>query len=249
MDNVKAIFLDMDGTILHENNKASTYTKDVINQLREKGYKVFLATGRSHSEIYQLVPQDFVVDGIISSNGTIGEVDGHTIFKHGLSLTQVKQIVDLAKQQHIYYEVFPFEGNRVALKYETWMRKMIHSQDPINGVSHSEWSSRQDALAGKIKWVSDFAKCQYSKIYLFSSNLEKITTFRDELKQNQVQLHISVSNSSRFNAETMAYQTDKGTGIKEMIENLSAFVKMKRWLLEIATMIEQCLNLDITQSQ
>ncbi len=42
MDNVKAIFLDMDGTILHENNQASTYTKDVINQLREKGYKVFL---------------------------------------------------------------------------------------------------------------------------------------------------------------------------------------------------------------
>lgn len=35
MDNVKAIFLDMDGTILHENNQASTYTKDVINQLRK----------------------------------------------------------------------------------------------------------------------------------------------------------------------------------------------------------------------
>ncbi len=32
-----------------------------------------------------------------------------------------------------------------------------------------------------------------------------------------MQLQISVSNSSRFNAETMAYQTDKGTGIKEMI--------------------------------
>ncbi len=86
-------------------------------------------------------------------------------------------------------------------------------------MSHSEWSSRQDALAGKIKWVSDFPEGEYSKIYLFSSNLEKITTFRDELKQNQVQLHISVSNSSRFNAETMAYQTDKGTGIKEMIEH------------------------------
>lgn len=34
-----------------------------------------------------------------------------------------------------------------------------------------------------------------------------------------MQLQISVSNSSRFNAETMAYQTDKGTGIKEMIEH------------------------------
>ncbi|MGT2340994.1 HAD family hydrolase [Staphylococcus aureus] len=54
MDNVKAIFLDMDGTILHENNQASPYTKDVINRLREKGYKVFLATGRSHSEYINL---------------------------------------------------------------------------------------------------------------------------------------------------------------------------------------------------
>lgn len=34
-------------------------------------------------------------------------------------------------------------------------------------------------------------------------------------------LNISVSNSSRFNAETMAYHTDKGTGIKEMIEHFN----------------------------
>ena len=65
MKNVKAIFLDMDGTILHENNKASSYTKEVIDELRDKGYKVFLATGRSYSEIHQLVPEGFKVDGII----------------------------------------------------------------------------------------------------------------------------------------------------------------------------------------
>lgn len=37
---------------------------------REQNYKVFLATGRSYSEISQLVPDGFTVDGIISSNGT-----------------------------------------------------------------------------------------------------------------------------------------------------------------------------------
>ncbi|RZI06452.1 Cof-type HAD-IIB family hydrolase, partial [Staphylococcus aureus] len=46
---------------------------------------------------------------------------------------------------------------------------------------------------------------------------EKITAFRAELKENHVKLQISGSNSSRFKAETMAYQTDKDTGIKEMI--------------------------------
>ena len=32
-------------------------------------------------------------------------------------------------------------------------------------------------------------------------------------------MNISVSNSSRFNAETMAYGVNKGTAIKEMIEH------------------------------
>lgn len=220
MNNVKAIFLDMDGTILHENNKASNYTKDVVDELREKGFKVFLATGRSYSEIHQLVPEGFKVDGIISSNGTTGEIEDQNLFKHSLSLEQVKKIVKLAQQQHIYYEVFPFGAQRIVLKEDyQWMRDMITGETPPNNVSHSEWTSRLDAMKDKIDWRDELPDLDYSKIYLFNLNLDKITTFRDELIQNKVLLSISVSNSSRYNAETMAYNTDKGTGIKEMIEH------------------------------
>lgn len=220
MEKVKAIFLDMDGTILHEDNKATQYTKEVIDELRNKGYKVFIATGRSYSEIHQLVPEGFYVDGVISSNGTNGVAEQQKIFQHSLSEKQVTQIVNLAKQQSIYYEVFPFEGDRMSLREDKdWMTDMVSNDEPINGVSHSEWASRKDAINGKIKWVDEIPQGDYSKLYLFSSNLEKITNFRDELKQNNVVLSISVSNSSRFNAETMAYNTDKGTGIKEMIEH------------------------------
>lgn len=220
MNNVKAIFLDMDGTILHENNKASNYTKDVVDELREKGFKVFLATGRSYSEIHQLVPEGFKVDGIISSNGTTGEIEDYNLFKHSLSLEQVKKMVKLAQQQHIYYEVFPFGAQRIVLKEDyQWMRDMITGETPPNNVSHSEWTSRLDAMKDKIDWRDELPDLDYSKIYLFNPNLDKITTFRDELIQNKVLLSISVSNSSRYNAETMAYNTDKGTGIKEMIEH------------------------------
>lgn len=220
MNNIKAIFLDMDGTILHEKNKASEFTKETIDQLRDKGYKVFLATGRSYAEIYQLVPQGFKVDGIVSSNGTTGEIDEDNLFKHSLSLKQVKNIVDLAQQQHIYYEVFPFGSGRIVLKEdEAWMREMISTETPPYTVSHSEWSSRRDAMKGKINWLDTLPDVDFSKIYLFNPNLEKITNFRDNLMQNKLQLSISVSNSSRYNAETMAYQTDKGTGIKKMIEH------------------------------
>ncbi|WP_239469356.1 HAD family hydrolase [Staphylococcus sp. GDY8P47P] len=222
MNNIKAIFLDMDGTILHEDNQASIKTKTVIDDLRAKGYKVFLATGRSYSEINQLVPPQFEVDGIISSNGTSGEINGDNLFMHCLSTESVKRIVSLAQQQEIYYEVFPFNDSRIALKEDkVWMQEMIKGDTPPNHVSESEWKSRRDAMAGKIDWKDHIPDDNYAKIYLFTTNLEKITTFRDELIQNQVLLNISVSNSSRFNAETMAQHTDKGTGIKEMIDHFN----------------------------
>ena len=96
LNNIKAIFLDMDGTILHEDNKASIKTKSVIDELREKGYKIFLATGRSYTEIDQLVPPQFEVDGIISSNGTSGEVNDDNLFMHSLSSESVKRIVSFS---------------------------------------------------------------------------------------------------------------------------------------------------------
>ncbi|MDN8820407.1 HAD hydrolase family protein, partial [Staphylococcus aureus] len=55
MENVKAIFLDMDGTILHKNNRVDNETTEIIQTLRNHGYKVFLATGRAHDEIHYLV--------------------------------------------------------------------------------------------------------------------------------------------------------------------------------------------------
>ncbi|MFB5662224.1 HAD family hydrolase [Alteribacillus sp. HJP-4] len=44
--NVKAVFLDMDGTLLTTGNEISNRNKEVIDQLREEGIHVFLATGR-----------------------------------------------------------------------------------------------------------------------------------------------------------------------------------------------------------
>lgn len=222
MDNVQAIFLDMDRTILHSDNRVSEDTTQIIRELREQGYKVFLATGRSHDEIHYLVSEDFSVDGIISSNGTQGKVQDETIFQHGMTLAQVQDIVKLAQNNHIYYEVFPYDGQRRILTEDReWIEAMVAEEEPIGGVSVSEWHSRKDALKDKVEWVEALRDEPYAKIYLFSKEQSQIQTFRDQLIEDQEQLNISVSNSSRFNAETMAYGVNKGTAIKEMIEHFN----------------------------
>lgn len=40
----QAVFLDMDGTILNEDNRVTNHTNDVIQEVRQKGIKVFIAT-------------------------------------------------------------------------------------------------------------------------------------------------------------------------------------------------------------
>ncbi|MBU0439301.1 Cof-type HAD-IIB family hydrolase [Staphylococcus succinus] len=220
MDNVKAIFLDMDGTILHKDNRVDIETVKVISQLRNQGYKVFLATGRAHDEIHYLVPESFEVDGIISSNGTLGVVEEETIFKHSLSYNTVLEIVKRAKQQAIYYEVFPFDRQRIVLKEDkAWAEELFEANTPPGKVGESEWTSRKESIVEKVDWEDSIPDSTFSKIYLFSPDYDKITNFRNQLIEDEVALHISVSNSSRFNAETMAFEVDKGTGIKEMIEH------------------------------
>lgn len=222
MDNVQAIFLDMDGTILQENNRVSDKTTETIKQLRQKGYKVFIATGRSFDEIEHLTPDNFEIDGVISSNGTRGDAEGETIFEHSLTFEAVSEIVENAKAQHIYYEVFPFSGDRMILNEDRdWIEATCEGDTPPNNVGISEWNSRKHALNGNVNWVDTLPQTQFSKIYMFTPDLEKITKFREHLVDEQQALAITVSNSSRFNAETMAEGIDKGTGIKEMIEHFN----------------------------
>ena len=70
--NPKAVFLDMDGTILNHTKEVSMDTKEIIDRLRSEGIFVFIATGRSAEELAEMLPQGFAVDGIITSNGMAG---------------------------------------------------------------------------------------------------------------------------------------------------------------------------------
>lgn len=217
MKEVKAIFLDMDGTILHENNRASAETARVIRKLRASGYRVFLATGRAYEEIYLLIPKDLEFDGIISSNGTLGHIGNRVLFEHELSESVVNTIVQSAQKEGIYYEVFPFKAPRFALtEDQAWMLALVQGEKPQQ-VAESEWLSRHEAIKGKLTWRQHVPTgIGYSKIYLFHPELSKIEAFRNQMLAQVETLKIEVSNSTQNNIETMKYGINKGTAIKEM---------------------------------
>lgn len=69
---IKAIFFDVDGTLIsHQSGTIPQSTRDALTELRNKGIKTFLATGRHMLEIQQQPVNDIYFDGYATLNGQL----------------------------------------------------------------------------------------------------------------------------------------------------------------------------------
>lgn len=215
----KAIFLDMDGTILNHQNKVSIYTKEIINDLRNQGIFVFIATGRAVDEIEELVPEGFQVDGFITSNGMAGYVGKEVVFKHSLSLDLVETIIEKARENKVYYELFPYGTARVTLKQDKeYVEDEIRDPKP-DSVGINEWLSRKQAIKEEIDWKDSIEANEFSKFYFFSRTKEHINQWKDELDRLKQEIDFTTSISSDHNVEVMVANVNKATGIKQMLQH------------------------------
>jgi Cof subfamily protein (haloacid dehalogenase superfamily) len=65
----KAVFLDLDGTLLDDNKKISEENKEAIKQAKEKGVQVFLCSGRQQNLVKDYKNEINASDYIICCNG------------------------------------------------------------------------------------------------------------------------------------------------------------------------------------
>lgn len=217
----KAIFLDMDGTILNHHNKVSVRTKEIIDDLRNDGIFVFIATGRAVEEIAELVPEGFQVDGVITSNGMAGYIGNEEVFKHSLELELVETIIEKARENKVYYELFPYGTSRVILNQDKqYVENEVRDPKP-DSVEMNEWLSRKDAMKEKITWIDNIEGNEFSKFYFFARTKEQINRWKNELEQLKQEKDFTTSTSSDINVEVMVANVNKATGIKQMLQHFN----------------------------
>ncbi len=72
MNNIKAIFFDVDGTLLsHSQNDVPDSTRRALEALRARGIKTIVATGRHMAEFSLLPVSDIPFDGYLTLNGNL----------------------------------------------------------------------------------------------------------------------------------------------------------------------------------
>ena len=107
---IKAIFSDLDGTLLNENNSLSEATINAVKKLKEKNIKFFIATGRSLNAMKRFYDQLELDTEIINYNGAvIHDKDGNKLFELTLNDEISRELIDYGRKENLYFHGFSNE--------------------------------------------------------------------------------------------------------------------------------------------
>lgn len=197
---IKAIFFDIDGTLKSfKTHSVPQSAIDGINRIKDKGIKVFIATGRYFKQIGDL--NGLVFDGLITLNGA-----------HCLN----------AKNETIFTNPVPREDIDALLRYqeETFLFPSIfitEKRELINYIDESvrEISRLVDVPLSPIGKLSEADK----------SNVLQIDAFVSKEQENEIlQTILTNCDASRWNplfADVNIKGNSKQTGIDKFLEYYS----------------------------
>ena len=95
---VKAVFFDVDGTLLSfKTHKVPESALQSLQQLKEKGIKIFVSSGRPHYLLDSLKNIEF--DGYVTLNGSHSFIPGgETLLKKNISSDDIRSIIEWSRQ-------------------------------------------------------------------------------------------------------------------------------------------------------
>ena len=107
---IKAIFCDLDGTLLNENNILSEETIETVHKLKEKNIYFFIATGRSYLAMKRYYIQLGLDTEIINYNGgVIHTNDGKKLFELTLDNSIARELIQYGRENQLYFHGFSDE--------------------------------------------------------------------------------------------------------------------------------------------
>ncbi|MBT32217.1 MAG: haloacid dehalogenase [Thalassobius sp.] len=103
--NIKAVFFDIDGTLISLKTKViPESTQKAIKNLREKGIKVIVATGRSIKDLSHIKHIDF--DGFLTFNGGYCmTIDGQVMFRQTIASDDIKNLINYSEKSNVSFSL------------------------------------------------------------------------------------------------------------------------------------------------
>ncbi len=195
---IKAVFLDIDGTLLSfKTHTVSPSTLNAIQQLKEKGIKIIVATGRSFNQIKELDQINF--DGYITFNGNV-------------CLTADKEV--------FFRNYIPKESIEALIKYQEDVKRfpcifMSEKENTINYVDDSVIRSFRmlNLPLSEVKDIREAAKNDVIQLNVFLDPSEDT-----DLMQSALRDCVATRWTDLF-ADVNVKNINKSTGVAKFLEH------------------------------
>lgn len=208
---IKAVFIDVDDTILNSERKITDRTKDAIKKCKEKGIKIIIASGRSRNSTLKLQKEFGTSPYLISSNGaSVYDIENNReIHNNAINKSTVYKILEHAfengyklqlqyKDKEILNEAY-YEDEKDKIRTYDELKSTIEKQEIVQCVISSK----------------DFEKMQ---------NLKKIIKeFKDVKITNQAKRLINPKLPPRkiYYCDLTSIEATKGSAVSAMIKYLN----------------------------
>ena len=223
----KALFFDIDETLLDHHNYIPESTVRAIREARKNGHLAFLNSGRSRG--YIQLPELLAIgfDGVVSACGTVIEYDGKVIFERMIPMDQAIRTVEICRaynflpilegREYLYFDHADF-GN------DAYGRKLIGELgDRLQPLTENwgRWEINKLSLATPagegISWTSGREEKKQEELSEEALAIEarKAEGFR-KLEEEGYDLLIHTPTV----VEVVPHGFSKGTGIREVCELL-----------------------------
>lgn len=166
---IKAVVMDMDGTLLDEHNRITPNTQAKLIELQEKGVQLILASGRSYTRLLPYADQLNMKE----HHGYLLEIDGVALYDlaldqrtkyHMMSLAEIQEIFDYLTTKSAETQAM-FDDGLFGYIAPELMEKKIALRKTMNVDEDFPWT------AGPWSWLCDF-RDGYPNIHYIKSAKE-----------------------------------------------------------------------------
>ncbi|UUV19578.1 Cof-type HAD-IIB family hydrolase [Fusobacteria bacterium ZRK30] len=130
---IKAIMLDLDGTLLDNVHKISETNKKVLKKLEDKGVKIFLATGRSFESMRSYHEELNLTTPAICYNGAKIIYHNGSEKEYPIKERSLKALIKIAREHKTHLNLYQHEiwYSENIQNEETEIYKEISGLDPV----------------------------------------------------------------------------------------------------------------------
>lgn len=203
--NIKAIFIDLDGTLMNNKKEISFYTKEVIKKIVNKGIYVIITSGRTNKFSVEASKSCNASNIVISSNGSLVydyKID-KIIFENKFSDKLIEKLWDLSKQMDVlctYNGVFKrYKMNRIV------NNNYVNDALIINSIEEIKEIITQVVISSPF----------YDKVLKVKEYLDK----EDEIEISNTNIYNNISDN--YFIDVTIKGANKGNGINKVLEYLN----------------------------